>query len=61
LVKNLPVQITAIGNVEAFSSVTIKSRIEGQLIKANFKEGDEVKKGQLLFVSPAYIHKFLIY
>jgi multidrug efflux system membrane fusion protein len=61
LVKNLPAQITAIGNVEAFSSVTIKSRIEGQLIKANFKEGDEVKKGQLLFVSPAYIHKFLIY
>jgi multidrug efflux system membrane fusion protein len=50
ILKDVPVQITAIGNVEAFSSVTIKSRIEGQLIKANFKEGDEVKKGQLLFV-----------
>jgi len=50
LVKDVPVQITAIGNVEAYSSVTIKSRIEGQLIKANFKEGDEVKKGQLLFI-----------
>jgi len=45
ILKDVPVQIT-----EAFSSVTIKSRIEGQLIKANFKEGDEVKKGQLLFV-----------
>lgn len=50
VVKDVPVQITAIGNVEAYSSVTIKSRIEGQLLKANFKEGDEVRKGQLLFV-----------
>ncbi|MDI1472494.1 RND efflux system, membrane fusion protein CmeA [Thermodesulfovibrio sp. N1] len=50
VLKDVPVQITAIGNVEAYSSVTIKSRVEGQLIKANFKEGDEVKKGQLLFV-----------
>jgi len=50
VVKDVPIQITAIGNVEAYSSVVIKSRIEGQLIRANFKEGDEVKKGQLLFV-----------
>ncbi|MGC8796974.1 MAG: efflux RND transporter periplasmic adaptor subunit [Thermodesulfovibrio sp.] len=50
IIKDVPVQITAIGNVEAYSSVTIKSRVEGQLIKANFKEGDEVHKGQLLFV-----------
>lgn len=49
-VKDVPVQITAVGNVEAYSSVTIKSRVEGQLIKANFKEGDEVRKRQLLFV-----------
>lgn len=48
--KNIPVQISAIGSVEASSTVTIKSRIEGQLIQANFKEGEEVKKGQLLFV-----------
>lgn len=50
VVKNVPIQITAIGNVEAYSSVTIKSRVEGQLIRVNFREGDEVKKGQLLFV-----------
>lgn len=48
--KDLPIQITAIGNVEAYSSVTIKSRVEGQLIKVEFKEGEEVHKGQLLFV-----------
>ncbi|MCX7723740.1 MAG: efflux RND transporter periplasmic adaptor subunit [Thermodesulfovibrio sp.] len=50
MVKDVPIQITAIGNVEAYSSVTIKSRVDGQLLKVNFKEGDEVKKGQLLFV-----------
>ncbi|GAB5046500.1 efflux RND transporter periplasmic adaptor subunit [Thermodesulfovibrio sp. TK110] len=50
VIKDVPVQITAVGNVEAYSSITIKSRVEGQLIKANFKEGDEVRKGQLLFV-----------
>lgn len=50
VLKDVPIQIMAIGNVEAFSSVTIKSRVEGQLMRANFKEGDEVKKGQLLFV-----------
>lgn len=50
VVKDVPIQITAIGNVEAYSSVTIKSRIDGQLLRANVKEGDEVRKGQLLFV-----------
>lgn len=48
--KDVPVQITAIGNVEPYSSVTIRSRVEGQLIKAEIKEGDEVRKGQLLFI-----------
>lgn len=50
VVQDVPIQITAIGNVEAYSTVTIKSRVEGQLLKVNFKEGDEVRKGQLLFV-----------
>ncbi|GAB6184494.1 efflux RND transporter periplasmic adaptor subunit [Thermodesulfovibrio hydrogeniphilus] len=49
-VKDVPIQITAIGNVEAYSTVTIKSRVEGQLLRAYVKEGDEVKKGQPLFV-----------
>ncbi|WP_440871074.1 efflux RND transporter periplasmic adaptor subunit [Thermodesulfovibrio yellowstonii] len=48
--KDMPIQISAIGSVEAYSSVTVKSRIDGQLLQANFKEGEEVKKGQLLFV-----------
>lgn len=50
LKKDVPVEIRTIGNVEAYNSVIIKSRIEGQLLVSNVKEGDEVKKGQLLFI-----------
>jgi membrane fusion protein, multidrug efflux system len=48
--KDVPVQIVTIGNVEPYSSVAIKSMVNGQLIKTAFKEGQEVKKGDLLFV-----------
>jgi len=47
--RNMPVQLSAIGNVEATSTVSIKAQISGQLVKVHFKEGDFVKKGQLLF------------
>ena len=47
--KAVPVQIRAIGNVQAYSSVTIKSRIPGQIMRVHFKEGDDVRKGALLF------------
>jgi multidrug efflux system membrane fusion protein len=47
--KAVPVQIRAVGNVEAFSTVAIKSQVTGVLMKAHFKEGQDVKKGQLLF------------
>nr|BAL54598.1 efflux transporter, RND family, MFP subunit [uncultured prokaryote] len=49
-VKDLPLNIRAIGNVEAFSTVAIKSRVEGQLMRVYFKEGEDVKKGDLLFL-----------
>lgn len=48
--KDVPIEIKTIGNVEAYYSVTIKSKIEGQLLVANVKEGDEIRKGQLLFI-----------
>jgi multidrug efflux system membrane fusion protein len=48
--KTVPVELKAIGNVEAYSTVSIKSRIAGQLVKVNFKEGQDVKEGDLLFV-----------
>ncbi len=47
--KSVPVQIRAVGNVEAFSTVSIKSQVTGVLMKAHFKEGQNVKQGQLLF------------
>jgi multidrug efflux system membrane fusion protein len=47
--KAVPVQIRAVGNVEAFSTVSIKSQVTGVLMKAHFREGQNVQKGQLLF------------
>jgi multidrug efflux system membrane fusion protein len=48
--KTVPVELKAIGNVEAYSTVSIKSRVSGQLVQVNFKEGQDVKQGDLLFV-----------
>lgn len=47
--RTMPVQVQAIGNVETISAVTIKPQISGELLAVHFKEGDFVKKGQLLF------------
>jgi membrane fusion protein, multidrug efflux system len=49
LEKTVPNRLQEIGTVEAYSSVSIKSRVEGQLVGVYFKEGDYVKQGQLLF------------
>ena len=46
---DVPVELNNVGNVEAFSTVTIRSQITGQITKVHFKEGDEVKKGDMLF------------
>lgn len=48
--KTIPVELKAIGNVEAYTTVGIKARIGGQLMQVNFKEGHDVKQGDLLFV-----------
>jgi multidrug efflux system membrane fusion protein len=47
--KTIPVEVSAIGNVEAYSTVSVKAQVAGPLLTANFKEGDFVRKGQLLF------------
>src|SRR4051812_951734 len=47
--KTVPIQVRAIGAVEAFSTVEVKSQIAGQLLAVHFTEGQDVKKGQLLF------------
>jgi membrane fusion protein, multidrug efflux system len=45
----MPDLLTAIGTVEAINSVAVKSLVDGQLLEAHVKDGDEVKTGQLLF------------
>ena len=47
--KTIPVEIAAIGHVEPFSTVSIKSQVNGTLIDVGFKEGQDVKIGDLLF------------
>ena len=46
--KAMPVEVVAVGNVEAYSTVSIKAQVPGQLLDVHFKEGDFVRKGQLL-------------
>ena len=48
--RDVPVAVRAIGNVEAFQTVTLRSQVEGQLADVRFKEGDEVRASDLLFV-----------
>jgi len=45
----VPFRIQAIGNVEAYSTVAVKARVDGQIIAVGFKEGEEVRRGQALF------------
>jgi multidrug efflux system membrane fusion protein len=48
LQKDVPVEIKAIGNIEAFTSVAIKSQVNGQIARVHFQEGSDVEKGALL-------------
>lgn len=45
----MPVEVTAIGTAEPYSTVEIRSQVTGQLLSVNFQEGADVQQGQLLF------------
>src|SRR5262245_42278997 len=47
--KDVPVDLAAIGNVEAYASISIRSQVTGLLQDISFHEGDVVKKGDPLF------------
>jgi multidrug efflux system membrane fusion protein len=47
--KNVPVEVQVIGNVEAYSTISVRAQVTGQLEKAFFHEGDYVKKDDQLF------------
>src|SRR5437764_11766355 len=48
--KDVPIDLAAIGNVEAFATNSIRSQVTGTVTEVAFHEGDVVKTGQLLFV-----------
>jgi len=49
VLKDVPVEIRAIGRVEAYSTVAIKAQVTGEITSVNFPEGQDVRKGDVLF------------
>jgi membrane fusion protein, multidrug efflux system len=49
LTKTVPLRIQSIGNVEPYATVSVKARVDGQIVKVFFTDGQEVRKGQPLF------------
>ena len=47
--KTVPLELRAIGNVQAYSTVMVKSKVGGELVRVHLIEGQDVKKGDLLF------------
>jgi membrane fusion protein, multidrug efflux system len=47
--EDVPVFLHGIGTVQAYNMVSIKSRVDGQIVKVDFKEGQDVKAGDPLF------------
>lgn len=53
----MPLTLDAVGHVEALASVAVQSKVDGQLLKLGFHEGDEVAAGQLLFELDARLYQ----
>jgi len=52
--RTMPIYYTALGTVTAYNTVTIRSRVDGQLLRVNVTEGQQVKQGQpLMLIDPA--------
>jgi multidrug efflux system membrane fusion protein len=46
--QDVPVYLSGLGAVTAFNTANIKSRVDGQIMKVNFREGQDVRQGELL-------------
>ncbi|HEY2419213.1 MAG TPA: efflux RND transporter periplasmic adaptor subunit, partial [Steroidobacteraceae bacterium] len=45
---DVPVYLDAVGTIKALNTVTVRPQVDGKLLSVNFKEGDDVKKGDVL-------------
>jgi len=50
VLKDVPVEIKAIGRVEAYSTVAVKAQVTGEIMSVGFQEGRDVKRGDVLFM-----------
>jgi membrane fusion protein, multidrug efflux system len=58
--KDMPVLVRGIGTVQAYETVAVKTRVDGQIVKVAFTEGQFVKAGDLLFqIDPAPLQAVL--
>ncbi len=48
--QDVPVYLTGLGSVTAFNTANIKSRVDGQIMQVNFREGQNVRQGELLIL-----------
>src|SRR5690348_3424734 len=48
--EDVPVYLTGLGSINALNTVSVRSRVDGQLVEVRFKEGQLVKQGELLAV-----------
>ena len=58
--RDVPVDINAIGNVEAFATISLRSQITGVVTQVLFREGDTVQKGQTIFTIDARPYQALL-
>lgn len=55
---DVPLTVSAVGNVQALASVDLKSQVAGEILRVLFQEGQNVQKGQVLFeIDPATLEK----
>ena len=48
--RDVPILLEGLGTVTAYNTVTVRSRVDGEIVKVNFREGQDVKAGDLLVV-----------
>src|SRR5262245_31435650 len=48
--KDMPLDVNAVGTVEAYSTVAVRAQVTGEMKAVNFRQGDDVEAGQVLFM-----------